>query len=110
MSGPNAQATHLYDAVSSQKEQIVDGFAEQREALKKAVEDQRLAAMPEHMRRAALGPSAAVSAEIVELLQRIIAREVTRQLELAVRAMMTQSQAEKAAADQAAAGVLTSET
>lgn len=101
----NAQPTHLYDAVSSQKDQIVDGFADQREALKRAVEDQRLAAMPEHMRRAALGPSAQVSAEIVEILQRIIAREVTRQLELAVRAMMTQNQADKAAAEQAMAGV-----
>ena len=101
----NAQPTHLYDAVSSQNDQIDDGFADQREALKRAVEDQRLAAMPEHMRRAALGPSAQVSAEIVEILQRIIAREVTRQLELAVRAMMTQNQADKAAAEQAMAGV-----
>ena len=57
---------HLYDAVSAQKHQVVDSFADQREQLRKAVADQRLAAMPEEMRRAALGPSAQVSREIVE--------------------------------------------
>ena len=90
--GPSPQPGHLYDAVSMQKERVVDGFTDQRETLKRAVEEQRLAAMPEHMRRAALGPSAQVSAEIVELLQRIIAREVTRQLDLAICTMIAQSE------------------
>lgn len=43
---------HLYDAISAQKHQVVDSFADQREQLRKAVADQRLAAMPEEMRRA----------------------------------------------------------
>lgn len=96
-SGGPPQPGHLYDAVSMQKDRVVDSFAEQRESLKRAVEEQRLAAMPEHMRRAALGPSAQVSAEIVEILQRIITREVTRQLDLAICTMI--AQAEKAKAD-----------
>ena len=53
--------------------------------------------MPEDMRRAEMGASALVSLEIVEALQKIIAKEVTRQLDLAICAMMertAQAQAE----------------
>jgi|TARA_Y100000114_G_C11479640_1_gene194781 hypothetical protein len=82
---------HLYDAVSAQKHQVVDSFADQREQLRKAVADQRLAAMPEEMRRAALGPSAQVSREIVDALRAIIAQEVTRQLDLAICAMLARA-------------------
>lgn len=82
---------HLYDAVSEQKHTVVDGFADQRERLKRAVADQRLSAMPEDMRRAAMGPSAQVSLEIVEALRGVIAREVTRQLDLAICAMIDQA-------------------
>ncbi|NBB17303.1 hypothetical protein GVN21_18220 [Caulobacter sp. SLTY] len=102
MSGPDP--THLYDAVSDQKTKIVDGFAEQRVALKRAVEDQRLAAMPEHMRQAALGPAGQVSVEIVQILQQIIAREVTRQLEMAITAMIAQANAAKSDAAPEAVG------
>jgi hypothetical protein len=87
MSGDRGGA-HLYDSISAQKATVVDGFADQREALKRAVAEQRLAAMPEDMRRATLGPTGQVSLEIVEALQKIIAREVTRQLDLAVCAMI----------------------
>lgn len=79
---------HLYDAVSTQRDRVVEGFGEQREALRRAVADQRLAAMPEGLRRAAMGPSAQASAEIVEILQKIIAREVTRQLDMAICTMI----------------------
>ncbi|ALJ08862.1 MULTISPECIES: hypothetical protein [Brevundimonas] len=82
---------HLYDAISAQKHQAVDSFADQREQLRKAVADQRLAAMPEEMRRAALGPSAQVSREIVDALRAIIAQEVTRQLDLAICAMLARA-------------------
>lgn len=99
MSGHGPDPTHLYDAVADQKTKVVDGFAEQRVALKRAVEDQRLAAMPEHMRQAALGPAGQVSTEIVQILQQIIAREVTRQLEMAVTAMIAQANAAKAGAE-----------
>lgn len=92
---------HLYDSISDQRHKVVDGFADQRAQLKQAVAEQRLAAMPEGMRRAEMGPSAMISIEIVEALQKIIAREVTRQLDLAICAMMertaqaqTQAQAE----------------
>ena len=82
---------HLYDAISAQKHQVVDSFADQREQLRKAVADQRLAAMPEEMRRAALGTSAQVSREIVDALRAIIAQEVTRQLDLAICAMLARA-------------------
>jgi len=85
---PGPGPAHLYDAVASQRDKVVGGFAEQRQALARAVEEQRLAAMPDHMRMAALSPSARASAEIVLALQQFIAREVTRQLELAVRSMI----------------------
>ncbi|HYE47483.1 MAG TPA: hypothetical protein VEA44_17085 [Caulobacter sp.] len=104
MSGRGPDPTHLYDAVASQKTKVVDGFAEQRVALKRAVEDQRLAAMPEHMRQAALGPAGQVSSEIVQILQQIIAREVTRQLEMAITAMISQANAAKAAGEPGAVG------
>lgn len=87
MSGDKGSG-HLYDSISAQKAMVVDGFADQRESLKRAVAEQRLAAMPEDMRRAALGPTGQVSLEIVEALQKIIAREVTRQLDLAICAMI----------------------
>jgi hypothetical protein len=89
---------HLYDVVSDQRTAVVDGFADQRESLRRAVEDQRLAAMPEAMRRAALGPMGLVGAEIAQVLQHMIAREVTRQLDLAIRNMLAQAQADSAAA------------
>ena len=85
---PGPAPTHIYDAVSEQRDKVVGGFAEQRQALARAVEEQRLAAMPDHMRLAALSPSARASAEIVQALQQFIAREVSRQLELAVRSMI----------------------
>lgn len=88
---------HLYDSISDHKHKVVDGFADQRAQLKQAVAEQRLAAMPEDMRRAEMGASALVSLEIVEALQKIIAKEVTRQLDLAICAMMertAQAQAE----------------
>ena len=85
------RSPHLYDSISAQKHTVVDSFTDQREVLKRAVTEQRLAAMPEDMRRAAMGPSAQVSAEIVGALQKIIAREVTRQLDLAICAMIEQS-------------------
>ena len=86
--GPEPGPTHLYDAVAAQRDKVVGGFAEQREALARAVQEQRLAAMPEHMRAAALGPSGRASAEIVQALQQFISREVTRQLDLAICAML----------------------
>jgi hypothetical protein len=86
-----AAGRHLYDSISEQKHAVVDGFADQREVLKRAVADQRLSAMPEEMRRAAMGPSAQVSLEIVEALRGIITREVTRQLDLAICAMIDQA-------------------
>ncbi|WP_395943772.1 hypothetical protein [Brevundimonas sp.] len=85
------RSQHLYDSIAEQKHAVVDSFADQREVLKRAVAEQRLAAMPEDMRRTAMGASAHVSAEIVEALQKIIAREVTRQLDLALCAMIEQS-------------------
>ena len=97
---------HLYDSISDQKHKVVDGFADQRAQLKQAVAEQRLAAMPEDMRRAEMGASALVSLEIVEALQKIIAKEVTRQLDLAICAMMertAQAQAEAQAQAQAQA-------
>jgi hypothetical protein len=81
---PAGESQHLYDAVASQRDKVLGGFADQREALTRAVEEQRLAAMPDRLRPGA----ARASAEIVQLLQQMIAREVTRQLELAVRAMI----------------------
>ena len=95
---PAPGPTHLYDAVASQRDQIVGGFADQREALVRAVEEQRLAAMPQHMRLAALSP-AQVSAEIVLVLQQFIAKEVTRQLHLAVSAMLASKKAKDAEAE-----------
>ncbi|NBB65597.1 hypothetical protein GVN18_40755 [Pseudomonas sp. ODNR1LW] len=95
MSPTEGAQRHLYDSISDQKHKVVDGFADQRAQLKQAVADQRLAAMPEEMRRAEMGASALVSIEIVEVLQKIIAKEVTRQLDLAICAMM-----ERAAAQQ----------
>jgi hypothetical protein len=95
---------HLYDSISDQKNKVVDGFADQRAQLKQTVAEQRLAAMPEDMRRAEMGASALVSLEIVEALQKIIAKEVTRQLDLAICAMMertAQAQAEAQAQAQA---------
>jgi hypothetical protein len=80
---PAGDRTHLFDAVAAQRDQIVGGFADQREALVRAIEEQRLAAMPQHMRLAALSP-AQVSAEIVQALQQFISKEVTRQLHLAI--------------------------
>jgi len=50
------------------------------------------------MQRAARGPSAQVSLEIVEALQKIIAREVTRQLDLAICAMIERTAASPSAA------------
>lgn len=79
---------HLYDSVSSQKQTVIEGFAGQRETLMRAVEEQRLAAMPEEMRRMAGGQTAQVTHEIAEVLQAIIRREVTRQLDMAVCAMI----------------------
>lgn len=87
---PEAGAQHLYNSAAFQKDKVVGDFADQREVLKRAVEDQRLSAMPEHMRRAALGPSAEVSVEIVRVLRQIISKEVTRQLDLAIRTMIEQ--------------------
>ena len=89
-----AAGRHLYDSISEQKHSVVDSFADQRTVLKRAVAEQRLAAMPEDMRRAEMGPSAQVSIEIVEALQKIIAREVTRQLDLAICTMIERSKAE----------------
>jgi hypothetical protein len=97
-----ARGRHLYDSISDQKHSVVDGFADQRTRLKRAVAEQRLAAMPEDMRRAEMGPNAQVSIEIVEALQKIIAREVTRQLDLAICAMIERSS--KAEADVTAEG------
>jgi hypothetical protein len=93
-----ATGRHLYDSISEQKHTVVDSFADQRERLKRAVAEQRLAAMPEDMQRAARGPSAQVSLEIVEALQKIIAREVTRQLDLAICAMIERTAASPSAA------------
>ncbi|MBW8813061.1 MAG: hypothetical protein JF588_06510 [Caulobacterales bacterium] len=81
---PSGEPAHLYDAVAAQRDKVLGGFADQRESLTRAVEEQRLAAMPERMRPAA----ARASAEIVQALQQMIAREVTRQLELAIRTML----------------------
>ncbi|MFN3583341.1 hypothetical protein [Phenylobacterium sp.] len=87
--GPSPTPTHLYDAVSAQRDEILGGFGEQREALIRAVEEQRLAAMPRHMRLAALSPAQA-SAEIVQTLRQLVAKEVTRQLHLAIASMMAE--------------------
>ncbi|WP_372784949.1 hypothetical protein [Phenylobacterium sp.] len=87
-SGAEPVPTHLYDEVASQRDKVVSGFAEQREVLARAVREQRLAAMPEHLRAAALSRSERTSAEIVAALQQFVSREVTRQLELAIKAMI----------------------
>jgi fumarate hydratase class II len=93
--GPAGDRTHLYDAVAAQREQVVGGFADQREALVRAIEEQRLAAMPQHLRLAALGP-AQVSAEIVQALQQFIAKEVTRQLHLAITTALANTKSKNA--------------
>lgn len=93
-SSPAPEPTHLYDAVAAQRDEVVGGFADQREALVRAVEEQRLAAMPRHMRLAALSP-AQTSAEIVLALRQFVTKEVTRQLHMAITAMMTERVSEK---------------
>lgn len=90
---------HLYDAVSDQKDDVVGAFAGQRESLRRAVEEQRLAALPEAARRAQLGAAGGVGLEIAEVLRQMITREVTRQLELAISAMLSQAEARKAELD-----------
>lgn len=90
---------HLYDSISEQKSTVVDSFADQRESLKRAVAEQRLAAMPEDMRRATLGPTGQVSQEIVDTLRKIIAGEVTRQLDMAVCAMIERAERAGAATE-----------
>lgn len=90
---PASTPMHLYDAVSARRDETVGGFGEQREALIRAVEEQRLAAMPQHMRLAALSPAQA-SAEIVQTLRQLVAKEVTRQLHLAIASMMAERTAQ----------------
>jgi hypothetical protein len=90
MSNPAAsdQRVHIFDAVAAERKKVVGGFAEQRQQLKKSVEQQRIAAMPEDMRRAALaqlqGQLTPTTLEIVRALREIIreevAKEVSRQL------------------------------
>ena len=45
------RSPHLYDSISAQKHTVVDSFTDQREVLKRAVTEQRLAAMPDEMTR-----------------------------------------------------------
>jgi hypothetical protein len=87
-SAASDQRVHIFDAVAAERKKVVGGFAEQRQQLKKSVEQQRIAAMPEDMRRAALaqlqGQLTPTTLEIVRALREIIreevAKEVSRQL------------------------------
>ena len=90
---PNRSA-HPYDAASSERAKIVDGFAEQREALIRAVDDQRLNAMPEHLRLAAMTQPQIMAAIVAELRQ-LIAAEVARQLDQLVQSVSSTTKADQ---------------
>lgn len=86
MSDQTDQRQHLYAATTEQRDTVVNSFHDQRTALRKAVDDQRRAALaPIHAtnarRRGGGAMPAQQMAELIVLLRQLVADEVKRELD-----------------------------
>jgi len=88
---PTDERVHLYEAVAARRDGVLKDFDSQRTALIKAVEEQRMAAIPPSLRphaRQTAGPTAGIAGMASEA--GILRRPVMQEIALTLRAIIAE--------------------